>query len=329
MGETSDEHPLQPGDIVEIRSAAEILGTLDDQGALDSLPFMPEMLQFCGRRFRVDRRAHKTCDTITWSGLRGMDGTVHLDGLRCDGTAHGGCQAGCLLFWKEAWLRRVGGADEKSQDVSADSARRSPSADEWLSQHARYSMQDGEIRFRCQATQLLEATRPLSVLSPAQYFCDVRANGVTWRSVLRGGCLSAINRFRRLLKLPTIPRVVGDLRKTPHVELSLLPGEWVEVKSHHEILSTLDRSGKNRGLTFDSEMIPYCGRRFRVLRRVETIIDEATGKLQTLPGVCIVLEDVVCRGVYHRSCPRSIYPYWREIWLRRIDVEASPCSAQG
>jgi hypothetical protein len=35
--------------------------------------------------------------------------------------------------------------------------------------------------------------------------------------------------------------------------------------------------------------------------------------------VCIVLEDVVCRGLYHRSCPRSIYPYWREVWLRRIE----------
>src|SRR4051794_17968284 len=30
-----------------------------------------------------------------------------LNYLRCDGSAHGGCQAGCRLYWKEAWLRRV------------------------------------------------------------------------------------------------------------------------------------------------------------------------------------------------------------------------------
>jgi hypothetical protein len=131
--------------------------------------------------------------------------------------------------------------------------------------------------------------------------------------------LSTINRCRRIFGQATIPRIVGELRRTPHVELGLQPGEWVEVKSHDEIVATLDRRGKNRGLSFDSEMLPYCGRRFRVLRRVETIVDEVTGKLRTLPGVCIVLEDVVCRGVYHRLCPRSIYPYWREIWLRRIE----------
>ena len=49
---------------MEVSSAAEILGTLDEQGRLDGLPFMPEMLQFCGQRVRVQSRAHKTCDTI-------------------------------------------------------------------------------------------------------------------------------------------------------------------------------------------------------------------------------------------------------------------------
>src|SRR5438270_4210107 len=25
----------------------------------------------------------------------------------CDGTSHGNCDAGCLLFWNEAWLKKV------------------------------------------------------------------------------------------------------------------------------------------------------------------------------------------------------------------------------
>jgi len=32
---------------------------------------------------------------------------VHLDDLRCDGSAHGDCQASCLLFWHTAWLTPV------------------------------------------------------------------------------------------------------------------------------------------------------------------------------------------------------------------------------
>src|SRR5262245_41375262 len=73
------------------------------------MPFMPEMLRFCGQRFRVRAVAHKTCETAlgTWKGRRLRD-TVHLADLRCDGSAHGGCQAECTLFWKEVWLKPVG-----------------------------------------------------------------------------------------------------------------------------------------------------------------------------------------------------------------------------
>src|SRR5436190_8445707 len=98
---------LRVGELVRVKSAAEILATLDERGELESLPFMPEMLRFCGKRFRVYRRADKACDTIDWGALRRMENAVHLAQLRCDGCAHGGCQQGCLLYWKEAWLERA------------------------------------------------------------------------------------------------------------------------------------------------------------------------------------------------------------------------------
>ena len=50
------------------------------------------------------------------------------------------------------------------------------------------------------------------------------------------------------------------------------------------------------------------------------IINEKAGKMQVLRNECITLEDVVCKGCYakyRKFCPRSIYPYWREIWLER------------
>ena len=55
-----------------------------------------------------------------------------------------------------------------------------------------------------------------------------------------------------------------------------------------------------------------------MLRRVEQIIDEKSGRMMRFKNPCIVLEDVVCTGAYHRQCPRGIYSYWREIWLERV-----------
>ena len=106
MGQRSAK--LRRGDFVEVKAPDEILQTLDAEGASDHLPFMPEMLEFCGRRFRVSRRAL----TICFSGpgaSRGFraDDVLTLDGVRCSGSAHDGCQKGCMIFWREDWLRKV------------------------------------------------------------------------------------------------------------------------------------------------------------------------------------------------------------------------------
>src|SRR5215470_16895083 len=99
---------LRTGDWVKIRSKEEILRTLDREGRLQGMPFMPEMFAFCGQEHQVYKVAHKSCD---YSALpfrtRRLRNTLHL-ATRCNGSAHGGCQAGCLLFWKEDWLTRPG-----------------------------------------------------------------------------------------------------------------------------------------------------------------------------------------------------------------------------
>ena len=105
--ENSSAAFFRRGEVVSVRSLNEILATLDRDGKLEGLPFMPEMAQFCGATFTVHRRAEKTC--VEGVGMRGLRGTVFLAGLRCDGSAHGGCERRCLLFWKEAWLKRADG----------------------------------------------------------------------------------------------------------------------------------------------------------------------------------------------------------------------------
>jgi hypothetical protein len=64
-----------------------------------------------------------------------------------------------------------------------------------------------------------------------------------------------------------------------------------------------------------------------VQRSVDRIINENTGKMITVSD-CVVLENVVCMGIYHRFCQRAITPYWREAWLRRVDESEQAPSAQ-
>src|SRR5256885_10293493 len=97
---------LRAGELVEVRSESEILSTLDENGTLEDLPFMPEMLQFCGKRFRVYRRADKTCDTIHNTGIRRMKDCVHLEELRCGGGDHGGGQGRWLNFLEGRGVKR-------------------------------------------------------------------------------------------------------------------------------------------------------------------------------------------------------------------------------
>jgi hypothetical protein len=322
---------LRVGDIVEVRSEAEILATLDERAELESLPFMPEMLQFCGRRFRVDKLAVKLCDTISSTGMYRMRNAVHLAGVRCDGQAHGGCQAGCLVYWKEAWLKRVpADAGEQAGPAAEPPPHRMLATLTAATRKTGGRASPDEELFSCQATELLRAApTPIPPWNVSQYVLDVRSGNAGLLATIRAVAIGVFNEYqdfsRRFLPKPLrirggmrLPFIDGRLEKTPDGELDLQTGELVRIKSKEEIVRTLDVNNSNRGLTFDPEMLWYCGREARVLRRVERIVDERTGRLLRLKRPCIVLEGVTCRGEYHRCCPRADYPFWREIWLERL-----------
>ncbi len=346
-----NQRDLRAGDWIEVKSAEEILATLDDQGCLEALPFMPEMLTYCGQRIRVYKRADKTCDTIEYSGARRMFNTVHLEGTRCSGEAHGGCQARCLLFWKEAWLRRIDDKGSMRSDSKASRSAVAPiphggSASHTICTQARLLevaraenlSEDSQPIYRCQATELRRASSPLAWWDIRQYIRDVLSRNVRisdvisallfrgFRLLLRFRGYRALiflyNTFQKWRGGTPFPFKDGTLTKTPRLVLDLKPGELVQVKSHEEILQTLNTRNRNHGLSFDVEMVKYCGGAYRVLDRVERIIDEKTGKMVELSTDCIILDGVVCCGQFsHRRlfCPRSLYPFWREIWLKRVE----------
>jgi hypothetical protein len=325
---------LRVGELVEVKSQAEILATLDRSGALDGLVFMPEMLGFCGRRFQVVKRADKTCDTVKDSGLRRMHDTVHLEGTRCDGSAHAGCQASCQIFWKEAWLRRVSSPAQPGDQRPGEQGGCTEEDLRAATQRASEG-EPGDVIYRCQNTDVREASTPLPGWHLMQYVRDVRSGNagvgeillsLLWtagrygRSSLPGYRIQIwlYKLMQRVTGAPPLLDLGGTLKRTPNETLGLVPGELVQVKRVAEIRETLNSNQRNRGLYFDMEMAPYCGRTFLVRSRVTRIVNEKTGRLITIPGDCVILEGATCTGCYHRRCPRAIYGYWREIWLRRV-----------
>jgi hypothetical protein len=330
------------GDWVEVRSREEILSTLDEKGRLDNMPFMPEMLQYCGKRFRVSKRAHKTCDTVHGTGGRRVEDCIHLEGLRCDGTAHGGCDAACFLFWKTAWVKPVERSVRERSRHPDPSANNDGFDEEDL--HVETRTSDGEA-YKCQATELPKATEPLQWWEASQYIEDYRSGNVgLWRLIrdplyflycwltrkqMIGPLLKWINdRFRFLFGGLPYPLARGEIprgERTPVAHLNLQPGEMVRVKSFDEIRSTLNEFNKNRGMSFDKEQVPYCGGMYRVRHRVERIINEETGEMMEMKTPAVILEGVTCRSRFSECrlfCPRDIYSMWRETWLERVDPSA-------
>ncbi|MBV8864404.1 MAG: hypothetical protein JO210_03285 [Acidobacteriaceae bacterium] len=298
-----------PGDLVEVRTPDEILETLDTDGSMDRLPFMPEMIALCGRRFQVSKRVVKTCSSGSGSStMRGFrtDDVVLLDGLRCSGAEHDGCQKACAIFWREAWLRKVN-ASEPEANVDQEGRTRL---------RARLKTSKGPASYFCQASELLNATRHMSRWERlGKCFSEVRA----------GNC-SALTMAQRIgiwLFSKARKKLLGDYARgnnqcTPVESLNLQPGEWVQVKPMAGIVKTLDKKGHNRGLYFSPDMRLVCGEQKRVERRIDKIIVDGTGQMRQLRNT-VYLEGSPC-GCAHVAlggCSRCEYSYWREIWLQR------------
>ena len=313
---------MKAGDLVSLRPPSEILATLDDTGATDGLPFMPEMLEFAGGTFRVEARVERACDTLKW-GVRQLPDTVLLEDLRCSGQAHAGCQAGCRLYWKEAWLRPASDVSTTPERDDAYGAletlvgrnveRNVPAAEEQI--------------FRCQATDWFGASKPIGWWNARSFINELTCGNVgPWHFAKTTTRIVLGEIGRRLHVIPRQTHMAHDPSiepPGPPTGPGLAPGTLVQIRSKREIASTLDANGKNKGLGFDPpSMVPYCGKTAPVKRRVEQFIDEGTGKLVQLKSDCYILDGVVCTGDQNDGkwfCRRAIYPWWREAWLQPVD----------
>ncbi len=317
---------MRRGDTVEVRSAGEILRTLDSLGRLEGLPFMPEMLSYLGQRYIVSARADKVCDTIKYTGSRRLSESVILDAPRCNGSGHDGCQAECRIFWKEAWLRKVedGPAASTSALVDLDHEALLSLVSQAASREAEADT-GTQVRWVCQNTELYDATERLNTFDPRPYLNTYLNGNVSLGKCLRVTARAAVEEPLRALGLKKPFQVKGTATGPVSESLNLQPGEWILVKTLDEIATTLTPDGRNSGLWFDREMAPYCGRKFRVRQRVTRFIDEFQnpGKMVKLAkNPVVTLDGVFCSGdlsLRRWLCPREITSYWRECWLRRVD----------
>ncbi len=191
--------------------------TLDQNGCLDGLPFMPEMLQHCGKTFRISLKVEKTCvdtPTMYMAELRNND-VYFLDDLRCSGEFHDGCQRGCRIFWKESWLEKV------DEEISEDH----PIYDSYFD---KLKVKKSDEVYFCQSTELHNATIPLSTKEKIfKLFKDVKIGTYNFFEAFKLLILPLTRKFVKKIK-DQHPK--GTLTKTPQEVLNLRPGELVEVR---------------------------------------------------------------------------------------------------
>jgi hypothetical protein len=300
-------HDLLVGDLVEVKSWDEIRLTLDQNGGLDELPFMPEMRQFCGQRAYVFRCMHRLFDYRKSRRMRHMDGAVLLVGAVCDGAHHGGCDATCHLIWKASWLRRPG-------EQEADAARITSV------QKIEYPPPavPAAVRYTCQLTQLHAASVDTKDPSLANFLRPLVSGNVAPAAFLVGVLtllFEEVQQRRGGVGFPSFEAL--DAAFHAPQEDRLAPGDEVIVKDRASIRATLNERLIHKGMGFEPDMLKHCGRRYRVTKEVKRVIDIVNGELRTMKTPAYLLDGVHFSG--ERQFFNAQYEplFWRAAWLRR------------
>jgi len=307
-------HDLIVGDLVEIRSWPEIQETLDAQGCLEQLPFMPEMLAMCGKRAYVFRCVHRIFDYRKSRKMRHMSGGVLLVGAVCDGSNHGGCNATCHTIWKAVWLRRVDRTKDATK-AQVSSARSDLSKQASLMQFGTQT-----LCYTCQLTQLHAASEPIGNRSFVNFLRPLIAGNVTPAAFFVGWLTYIFNALQHQRAGDSFPSFEPATQcVATNQEPSLQAGDHVVVRSSSEIRATLNDQLVHRGMGFEVDMLKHCGRQYRVQTEVKRVIDIVTGEMRIMKTPAYILRDVHFSG--ERQLFNAQYEplFWRAEWLQKAE----------
>ncbi len=99
--------PLKTGDLVRVRSKAQIESTLDSSNKLKGCLFMYEQQPYCDTEQRVLKVMERFVDERDLR-VKKCKGLVLLEGVICPGTrGWGRCDRACFMFWREEWLEKI------------------------------------------------------------------------------------------------------------------------------------------------------------------------------------------------------------------------------
>jgi hypothetical protein len=142
-----------------------------------------------------------------------------------------------------------------------------------------------------------------------------------WALRLRSAAKRRANRYLSILSRHTSARqsntssIVSEQDEQP-----FRAGDIVQVLPFEDILATLDPNRRCGGLLFMEGMRRFCSHRLVVLKRVQMIFDEQTGKMLAIRKQRYILEGAICdaQGMYTREgCDRCCFYFWSRRWLRR------------
>ena len=307
-------HDLVVGDLVEIKSWAEIHASLDERGCLGGMPFMPEMVTMCGQRARVFRSLHRIFDYRKTRRMRHMEGAVLLAGVVCGGEHHGGCQAACLTAWDSTWLRRV----ERGGTAWAWAAR-----EEFPHGPPLPSFGTNAPHYNCQLTELSAASKPIDGWSLVDILRPLVSGNVAPAAFAVGWLTNFFNDIQHWRQGVAFPAFEAALKNTVPAEGQVLKaGDTVVVRWSAEIRATLTAQSLNRGLYFEPDMLKYCGHRILVQAEVGRIIDIVSGEMRQMKTPAYLLRDVRFTG--ERQLFNAQYEplFWRSAWLRKDTAES-------
>jgi len=167
----------------------------------------------------------------------------------------------------------------------------------------------------------------VALIKPLEYLSKKLGNPEPWRTIQKHLWHFAVFGAKLYVSqiLPSIRVKKGVDESNKKVQkrsdkkgMSFKEGDLVEVKSFEEIFETLDNEGRHRGLSFTKEMINFCGKQFKVYKKLERIVLESTGEMRRIRTPTYLLEGVFCDGRYHGNCDRSCFAFWREVWLKPV-----------